>query len=440
MKKHPNGTPAPDALPYTRNDIPQGGSLGTLRAAAWEAYRSLPFPSKKEDAWRRMDWRGFPRELPLAQPSAAPASVPARFAEDPAAGTLLLYTGGAERTLAPELDAQGIRFCDIRAAEREISDLVERFAGKLLSPQEGKFAALASALAEDGALLYIPKGIRVEAPLHLLRWAEERGAHFSRLLIILEAGASATLLAETASPNGIGSALHAGVTEIFLGEGASLRFVELQTLGEEMWHIAHERVRVERDAAISWVIGSLGARTAKNFLTLELSGEGAEGNISGFYFAEDNQFLDHDTRQEHLAPHTKSDLLFKGALAGKSRSVWRGMVYVAPNAQKTDGYQSAHTLLLSEDARADSIPGLEILADDVRCSHGATVGKVEEEILFYLTTRGIPRADAERLAVEGFFEPILQRIPSENVRHRFHAALMEKLAARDSHRNIKEVL
>jgi Fe-S cluster assembly protein SufD len=163
-------------------------------------------------------------------------------------------------------------------------------------------------------------------------------------------------------------------------------------------------------------------------------------NISGFYFAEDSQFLDHDTRQEHLAPHTKSDLLFKGALAGKSRSVWRGMVYVAPNAQKTDGYQSAHTLLLSEDARADSIPGLEILADDVRCSHGATVGKVEEEILFYLTTRGIPRADAERLAVEGFFEPILQRIPSENVRHRFHAALMEKLAARDSHRNIKEVL
>jgi Fe-S cluster assembly protein SufD len=150
--------------------------------------------------------------------------------------------------------------------------------------------------------------------------------------------------------------------------------------------------------------------------------------MSGFYFTNGLQHLDHDTQQNHLAPNTTSDLLFKGALKGKSRSVWQGMIYVAPGAQKTDGYQANRNLVLSKEARADSIPGLEILADDVRCSHGATVGKIEEEPLFYIRSRGIPPEEAERLIVEGFFDPIMQRIPFEGVRERFQQAIHEKVA------------
>ena len=149
--------------------------------------------------------------------------------------------------------------------------------------------------------------------------------------------------------------------------------------------------------------------------------------MSGFYFTEDGQHLDHDTQQNHFAPRTTSDLLFKGALKGKSRSVWQGMIYVAPDAQKTDGYQANRNLILDERARADSIPGLEILADDVRCTHGATVGKLEHEPMFYLKSRGIPEVEAQRLIVEGFFDPIMQRIPFEGVRERFQQAILNKM-------------
>jgi Fe-S cluster assembly protein SufD len=149
--------------------------------------------------------------------------------------------------------------------------------------------------------------------------------------------------------------------------------------------------------------------------------------MSGFYFTDNEQHLDHDTQQNHLAPNTTSDLLFKGALLDKSRSVWQGMIYVAPDATKTDGYQANRNLVLSRQARADSIPGLEILTDDVRCTHGATVGKIDQEQVFYLESRGMTREQAERLIVEGFFDPIMQRIPFEGVKSRFQDAIKEKM-------------
>jgi Fe-S cluster assembly protein SufD len=175
------------------------------------------------------------------------------------------------------------------------------------------------------------------------------------------------------------------------------------------------------------VFGAVGSQVTKNFSDLDLTGEGAVGRMSGFYFSENNQHFDHDTQQNHLAPHTTSDLLFKGALKDQSRSVWQGMIYVAPGAQKTDGYQANRNLVLSPKARADSIPGLEILADDVRCTHGATVGKIDADQVFYLRSRGMPYADAERLVVEGFFDPIMQRIPFEGVRRRFQDAILHKM-------------
>jgi Fe-S cluster assembly protein SufD len=156
-------------------------------------------------------------------------------------------------------------------------------------------------------------------------------------------------------------------------------------------------------------------------------GQGSTGRMSGFYFTDHDQHLDHDTQQNHLAVNTTSDLLFKGALLGESRSVWQGMIYVAPGAIKTDGYQANRNLVLSPKARADSIPGLEILADDVRCTHGATVGKIDASQVFYLRSRGIPQLDAEKLIVEGFFDPIMQRIPFEGVKQRFQEAIHRKM-------------
>jgi Fe-S cluster assembly protein SufD len=223
--------------------------------------------------------------------------------------------------------------------------------------------------------------------------------------------------------------MHAGIVEIKVGNSASFKFVELQSWGKNVWNFSHERIRVERDGKLDWIFGAVGSRLTKNFSELDLAGEGAQGRMSGFYFTDGSQHLDHDTQQNHLAPHTTSDLLFKGALKGRSRSVWQGMIYVAPGAQKTDGYQANRNLVLDEGARADSIPGLEILADDVRCTHGATVGKLEKEPLFYLLSRGIPPGDAERLIVEGFFDPIMQRIPFEGVRERFQQAILDKMTA-----------
>jgi len=223
--------------------------------------------------------------------------------------------------------------------------------------------------------------------------------------------------------------MHAGIVELHVGDGASLRFVELQSWGENVWNFTHERAEVGRDANLDWIFGAIGSRLTKNFSELNLVGQGATGRMSGFYFTDHDQHLDHDTQQNHLAVHTTSDLLFKGALTDSSRSVWQGMIYVAPGAQKTDGYQANRNLVLSRKARADSIPGLEILADDVRCTHGATVGQIDRDQVFYLRTRGIPEKEAERMIVEGFFDPIMQRIPFVGVRERFQKAIEEKTRA-----------
>jgi Fe-S cluster assembly protein SufD len=272
--------------------------------------------------------------------------------------------------------------------------------------------------------------VTIEQPLHSLLWAPGVGlAHISNVLVWLEDGASATLVHESASPTEAGQSMHAGTVEIYVGSGANLRFVELQSLGEHLYNFTHERVQVASDGNLDWVFGAMGGLVTKNFSDLDLVGRGASGRMSGFYFTEHNQHLDYDSQQNHLSPNTTSDLLFKGALVDESRAVWQGMIYVAPGAQKTDGYQANRNLILSRNARADSLPGLEIQADDVRCTHGATVGKIDRDQIFYLRTRGIPKLEAERLIVEGFFDPIMQRIPFEGVRQRFQEAIHEKMSA-----------
>ncbi|MCC6956374.1 MAG: Fe-S cluster assembly protein SufD, partial [Anaerolineales bacterium] len=301
--------------------------------------------------------------------------------------------------------------------------------GKVVPPDEGKFSALVGALATDGVLVYIPRNVQLEQPLHSILWGPGINlAYLSHLLVYVEEGSQLTYVHEAASQTeAAGQAMHAGIVEIYVGPGANLRFVELQSWGEHVWNFSHERVHVDRDGQLDWIFGAIGSHLTKNFSEIDLIGRGSSGRMSGFYFTDGVQHLDHDTQQNHLAPNTTSDLLFKGALRDQSRSVWQGMIYVAPGAQHADGYQANRNLVLSREARADSIPGLEILADDVRCTHGATVGKIDADQVFYSRSRGIPYAEAERLIVEGFFEPIMQRIPFEGVRHRFQDAIEDKM-------------
>ncbi|MCD6402215.1 MAG: Fe-S cluster assembly protein SufD [Anaerolineales bacterium] len=414
-----------------------GSILDEFRRLSWEIYKHLPFPTTEDEPWRRTNIKGLktdafyiPVDGNVGNLPEIPEYLMKPLVGEIHGGFIAIQPEKINIQLNPRLSQQGVIFTDLTTANEKYPDYLAKILGKVVRPEEGKFSALASAMAKQGVFIYVPEGVHVEQPLHSVLWAAGINlAYFSQILIYLEDRASLTFVHESASPNqNDGQTLHAGIVAIHVGAESQLRYIELQSLGNHVWNFMHERVQVERDGNIDWVFGAVGSRLTKNFSDLDLIGNGATGKMSGFYFTDGNQHLDHDTQQNHLAPFTTSDLLFKGALKGHSRSVWQGMVYVADNAQRTDGYQANRSLILSKGARADSIPGLEILADDVRCSHGATVGKIDPEMIFYLQSRGILPIDAERLIVEGFFEPIMQRIPYEGVRKRFQEAIENKMA------------
>jgi Fe-S cluster assembly protein SufD len=408
------------------------------REDAWKAFERIAMPTTRDEPWRRTDIRklraaefhlsvnGNRNKLPEV-----PRELLEPLVGDQHAGQIILAPGKTETDLDYELVKQGVIFTDLTTAERQHPEILEKIIGKVIKADEGKFAALSAAFSDNGVLVYVPKGIQIKLPLHSILWGPGLDlAYFSHILIWLDEGAELTYVHEAASttePDG--HTMHAGMIEINVEPRANLRFVELQSWGDHVWNFTHKRARVGRDANLDWVFAAVGSKLTKDFSDLDLIGEGAVGRMSGFYFTDGNQHLDHDTQQNHLAPNTTSDLLFKGALKGQSRSVWQGMIYVAPGAQKTDGYQANRNLVLSSQARADSIPGLEIMADDVRCTHGATVGKIDPDELFYLRSRGIKLPDAERLIVEGFFDPIMQRIPHDGVKDRLNQAITRKMGS-----------
>jgi Fe-S cluster assembly protein SufD len=425
-----------EMIPTLTGEVEIPDFLKDFRERAWAAYERLPMPTTKDEPWRRTDLLSMPGgqfELPSSEVTAnlppPPEALLQPLVGDQHGGQMILTAGGVQVYLDPELAAKGVIFTDLQTAERQHPDILNMIMGQVVRPDEGKFAALAAAMAQTGILVYVPRGVQVEQPLHSVLWGPGANlAYFSHIMVWVDEGAALTFVHEAASSNDTGDSLHAGLVEINVAAGANLRFVELQSWGEHVWNFSHERARVHRDGNLDWIFGAIGSHLTKNFSNLDLVGQGATGRMSGFYFTDGVQHLDHDTQQNHFAPHTTSDLLFKGALKDRSRSVWQGMIYVAPGAQKTDGYQANRNLVLSTKARADSIPGLEILADDVRCTHGATVGKIDADQVFYLLSRGIPYEEAERLIVEGFFDPIMQRIPFEGVRTRFQSAIIEKMA------------
>jgi len=435
-KKSSGGT---DFL-FTEEQVRKSGfpAIDSYREKAWEMYKSTNIPTTREEPWRRTDIRGLKiDQFKLIDPekkfdiAKIPESLLEPVADGDHGGQIVIYGNEFVGKIDEELQNEGVIFCDLQTAEKEYPELLSKALGKIVKPEEGKFSALSGAFAQNGVFLYVPKNVVIDAPIHSLIWgADLDSAHISHIVVYLESGASATYVLEFASATEPkGQSLITNNIEVYVGPQANLRFVELQSLGRHVWNFTHERVQVDRDGQLDWIFGAIGGHLTKNFAELDLIAQGAVGKMSGFYFTDQNQHLDYDSQQNHLAKNTTSDLLFKGALVDSSRSVWQGMIYVAPGADKTDGYQANRNLLLSKQARADSIPGLEILANDVRCTHGATVGKIDADQVFYLMARGISRNDAEKLIVEGFFDPIMQRIPFDGVKKRFQKAIADKMGS-----------
>jgi Fe-S cluster assembly protein SufD len=271
--------------------------------------------------------------------------------------------------------------------------------------------------------------VRIAAPLHVVAGMSAGGLDTSHVLVVLGEGAEATVLTETAGGGPAGSAggFHCGGTEVVVGRNAFLRLVNLQNWETGVWHVARQRAVVEAGGRLQWTLGALGSRLSQVAQDVALVGRGAEAQVNGVMFTEGRQQLVYNTLQHHEAPACRSDLLYKGALQDRSRLVWRGMIKVDKAAQKTDGYQRNDNLMLSNEARADSIPGLEIEADDVRCTHGATSGRVDAEQIFYARARGLTADEAARLVVAGFFQQVFDRITIPPVREALARAIGRRI-------------
>ena len=432
-------------VPLTREDVValserlnEPDWLREKRLAAWELAESIPMPTTRDEPWRRTDIRSLNWDEAMHLADAGDVSlgdVPAELYRPligDRQGGLLVFANGklVHSELADEIADQGVIFADLATAAAEYPELLQRLMmTEAVLPDEGKFAALHAALWTHGVLVYVPRNVHVEYPLHSVEYAPGLQMTATHILVVLEEGASATYLHESASPTQEHQILHLGATELLVRDNADLRYVALQNWGENVYNFGHQRGRVGRDGKLDWVVGEMGCRLGKVFQTLELDGDGSWGRMSGLYFVHGRQHLDLDTQQNHHALRTTSDLLFKGALKGHSRVVWQGMIVVDPGAQQTDGFQANRNLLLDRHSRADSIPGLEIQANDVRCTHAATVGRLDDNEIFYLMSRGISREEATKLIVQGFFDPVMQRIPFEEVRERLWASIESKLDA-----------
>ncbi len=386
------------------------------RAEALERYRELPLPDTTEEHWRFTDLRGFDPDSFGRDQGTVPRTTAARTMVDlDVAGLATITEAGVEIERAPE----GVTFAPLPEDHERLYSLVG---------WDEKFAAHNAAVWQHGLLVHVPKGVELDKPLYVrVTNSVEDAALFWRLLVIADPGARFALVEEVASSTPDLRSYTNAAVELFAEYGAKLEYVSLQNLSRETWHFASQHARVERDAELDWVTGGFGSKKGKVRIQNDLAGEGANSQVTGAYFTDGNQHLDYDTFQEHIAPSTTSDFAFKGALRDTSTAVWRGMIRVERDAQKTNAYQENRNLMLSPTAHAVPIPGLEIMANDVRCTHGATVGRVDREQLFYLMARGLSRGEAERLIVRGFFEDVLARVGLEPVREALAAALEARI-------------
>ncbi|MDA0660333.1 MAG: Fe-S cluster assembly protein SufD [Planctomycetota bacterium] len=395
--------------------------LTDLRRDFWEEFQRRSMPTRAQEEWMRTDIRLLhlgQQEWPTT--SVAQTELPSAALStgvELAGQTVTLNGRTQSHALVARWREQGVIFGPLESIVQEHPELVRKYLlNRAVDPRYDKFSALHAACWGCGTILFVPRHVCIDAPFHTMSILSDGGVDLGHTLIVLEDGAEASVLVETASCQPHDKGFHCGATEIIQGAGSRLRFVGLQDWGSGVWHLAHQKAVLSKDASLQWTIGALGARLAKVNQHVELVGPGAECQVNGVMFTEGKQHLSYHTLQHHMAPSCRSDFLYKAALQDTSRTVWRGMIKVDQGAQKTDGYQRNDNLLLSAKARADAIPGLEIEADDVRCTHGSTTGRVDEEPIFYACCRGFTRKEAIRMIVTGFFQQVFDRITIDSVR------------------------
>jgi Fe-S cluster assembly protein SufD len=388
---------------------------GLSREELQRRFEERALPALNEEHWRFTDLRDF--DPGAFDPDPAPVAYDAPSLLDPIElGGLVHVT---ETGIEIEHVAEGIRVERLDENEPRLGTLVG---------VDDKLTAHNAAAWKHGLLVVVPRGLVVERPLYVrLASTADRGALFWRLLVVAEPESRVTVIEEYASASPELEAYSNAAVELFVEQAAKLEYVSIQNLSRKTWHFATHRARIGRDAELDAVVGGFGAKSGKIRIENELGGPGATARVTGTYFADGTQHLDYDTFQAHAAPSTMSDFAFRGVLRDKASAVWRGMIRVEIDAQRTNAYQENRNLILSPTAHADSIPGLEILANDVRCTHGATNSPVNRDELFYCMARGLSRGDAERLIVRGFFQDMLDRIELEPVREAVAQALEARI-------------
>lgn len=406
--------------------------LQQRRRTAFSRFIELQNVELDPEEYRRLELRTFRPEKYHFAISAAESGTLSTLMQDRAefAGSVTHADGFCLSShLSEDLRSKGVLFGPLAELFVQHRDKIEpHFLTAAVSPEKDRFAAWHAAFWTGGTLLYVPRNVEINVPLYsLISLQQDSVAEFSHTLVILEEGASATLLEETVSATPDAEGLHVGAVELIVGTGARLAYVQLQNWNGKVRHFAHQSGRVARDGMLQWTVGALGSRMAHIHQDVHLDGCGASAQVNGVTFATDKQQLSYYTQQTHHQEETQSDLLYKEVCRDRSRIIWRGMIKVDPAAQKTDGYQRNDALMLSPEARSDAIPGLEIEADDVRCTHGATAGRVDDEQIFYAMCRGISRYEAMHMIVEGFFAGVYDRIPVELVRETLSQAVERKL-------------
>jgi len=415
--------------------------LRERRLHAWDAYERTPMPTTRLEEWRytdlsrKLDLEGLrlsETEAMPDDPSAWPERLRATMGEDrEACGHIVVIDGRVVHTdLETELAAQGVVLMSLHEAVEHHAELVrEHLATEAVPAEEGKFAALNAALWSDGVFLHVPAGVRLELPIRVTRWLSEAGAaYFSRVLIVAERHSQVSYVDEVVSDDFEAQTFTSTAVEVIARDGSQVQYVAVQRLGRGAFYQSVQRTLAQRDSTLDTLNVALGASVTRVDLNAKLLGPGASSDMLGLYFGDGDQHFDFNTSQDHTVPNTGSDLLYKGALDGTSRAIFRGVIRVQPGAQQTDAYQTNRNLLLSPGARADSLPNLEIEADDVKCSHGATVGQLDSEAKFYLMSRGLAELQAERLVVLGFLGEVLSRLPLGGVVEKVTRVIEEKLA------------
>lgn len=406
--------------------------LRTRRLTAWDLYESTPLPGPKDEAWRRTDLKSLDLDsvkLPrshggVKDPATLPEFLRRVVSAGKAPGSVLLQWDGSTiySRLAPALAARGVIFTDIQTAAREHGDLLQKYLlTDCVKPGESKFTALHAAVLSGGVFLYVPRGVTITEPLEFALWAEQPGTGvFNHTLVVAEEGASITLVERwgSANPNGE-PPLHSGIVEVFAGPGAQVRFGGVQNWAGNLNSFTVRRALVERDARVDWTLGEFGGALTRAEVTSQVTGQGADSNVFLVFFGSGEQHLDVQTGMVHKsgAGHSTSDIQARGVLTDNARAVYRGLGEIQPGAKACKTFQREQTLVLSENARADAIPSLIIDEFDVeQAGHAATTGQVDREQLFYLMSRGIPRKEALKLIVTGFFAPLIDRLPVESLK------------------------